>query len=143
MKVFLAGVESRSWILYLTVSGSAKDASIPCGRLAVEKWGGYDKSVTELRPYILESFYYADSDTERLIPYFGDFLLDSGAFTFMQNAGTTVNWDEYAHKYAAFIVKNNVKKYIELDLDYIIGCDGARRLRSILEEETGRKGRDK
>lgn len=139
MQVFLAGVESRSWILHLTVRGSEADASIPCGRLALEKWGGYDKSVTELRPFILESFYYADSDTERLIPYFGDFLLDSGAFTFMQNAGSAVNWDDYAHKYAAFVVKNNVKKYIELDLDYIIGCDGARRLRSILEEETGRK----
>ena len=91
------------------------------------------------KPYILESFFYADESTEKLIPYFGDFLLDSGAFTFMQNTGGTINWDDYADRYIAFINRNNIQKYIELDLDYIIGIDGARKLRERLESKTGRK----
>ena len=45
--------------------------------------GGYDPIIREHKPFILESFFYADDDTERLIPHYGDFLLDSGAFTFM------------------------------------------------------------
>ena len=102
--------------------------------------GVYDETIKKYRPYILESFYYCDEDTERLIPYFGDFMLDSGAFTFMQNVSERdINWDNYANRYADFIIRNNVQKYIELDLDYIIGVDGARRLRSLLEEKTGRK----
>lgn len=91
------------------------------------------------KPYILESFFYADETTEKLLPYFGDFLLDSGAFTFMQQAGSNVDWDDYAFRYADFVKRNNIEKYIELDLDYIIGINGARRLRSILEDRTGRK----
>lgn len=50
-----------------------------------------------------------------------------------------VNWNEYAERYAAFVKRNNVKKYIELDLDYIIGVDEARKLRTYLERETNRQ----
>lgn len=131
MKIYLAGmVECAKKEIYATVLG--------WGRPVAER-GGYDPIIREHRPYILESFYYADADTERLLPYYGDFLLDSGAFTFMQNAGAAVDWYEYAKKYVAFINRNDVKKYIELDLDYIIGVDKARQLRSFLERETGKK----
>lgn len=101
--------------------------------------GVTDEDIKKWKPFILESFYYADENTERLLPYYGDFLLDSGAFTFMEQSGKSVNWDEYASRYIDFINRNNVEKYIELDLDYIIGCEGARKLRSKLESKTGRK----
>lgn len=55
----------------------------PCGGGKAEY---YSNAIKQHKPYILESFYYADETTERLLPYFGDFLLDSGAFTFMQNS---------------------------------------------------------
>lgn len=91
------------------------------------------------RPYILESFYYADEDTERLIPLFGDFLLDSGAFTFMQNSKKAVDWDDYIKRYAAFIVRNDVKKFFELDIDPIVGYKKVLQYRNKLESLTGRK----
>lgn len=118
MKIFLAGV-------------------FPCGmkKNLPELMGGGMGSL----PYILESFYYADEDTERLIPYMKDFMLDSGAFTFMAQAGTKADFNEYAERYADFVIRNNVKKYIELDLDYIIGCEKSRQLRNYLEKKTGRK----
>lgn len=37
------------------------------------------------------TFYYADEITEKLIPYFGEFLLDSGAFTFMMSSKKNLN----------------------------------------------------
>ena len=69
-------------------------------------------NIADHHPYILESFFYADENTEKLIPYFGDFLLDSGAFTFMQQNGGTVDWNEYADRYIDFIVRNNVQIFI-------------------------------
>lgn len=88
--------------------------------------------------YALESFYYADETTEKYLPFFGDFLLDSGAFTFF-SSGKQVDWDEYVEKYARFIVKNNVKHFFELDIDKLVGYPVVKQLRKKLEVLTGRK----
>lgn len=100
--------------------------------------GGYDPIIETHHPYILESFYYTDADTERLLPYFGDFLLDSGAFTFMQNNKSHVDWNEYIKRYAEFIVKNNIEKYFELDIDSVVGYKEVLQYRKRLEKLTGR-----
>lgn len=100
--------------------------------------GDYDPIIRTHRPYILESFYYVDEDTERLLPYFGDFLLDSGAFTFMQGTKGHTNWEEYVDRYAAFIKRNNVKKYFELDIDSVVGYEEVKRLRKLLEAKAER-----
>lgn len=159
MKIFLAG--NTIFPVYIAPillggGGLSPDEDISCGpgRMREERdqcdcsWpgsphggvgGGYDPIIREHKPFILESFFYADSDTERLLPYYGDFMLDSGAFTFMQQAGKDTDWNEYASRYVDFINRNDVKKYIELDLDYIIGCEGARKLRRFLEKKTGKQ----
>lgn len=157
MKIFLAGGESRHWIqdellgdvkknemqLFIAgIQGKRKgfviDATLSRRGVALAEWGGYDKTVTEYRPYILESFFYADEDTERLIPHFGDFLLDSGAFTFMQGKGGSPNWDEYIERYADFINRNKVQKYFELDIDVVVGYDRVKQFRQKLEKLTNR-----
>lgn len=99
--------------------------------------GGFDNTVKKWKPYILESFYYADQDTEKLMPYFGDFLLDSGAFTFMQGKGKKVDWDDYIERYAAFIRKNKVTKYFELDIDSVVGYEKVKEYRDKLERAVG------
>ena len=101
--------------------------------------GLYDNSIVAHKPYILESFYYIDADTERLLPYFGDFLLDSGAFTFMMDSKTAVNWDEYLERYADFINRNRIDKFFELDIDVVVGYDEVVRLRNKLENMTGKQ----
>lgn len=118
MKIYLAGVA-------------------PCGMK--KNGGGYDQSVKSHRPFILESFYYADEDTERLIPYFGDFLLDSGAFTFMQNSKSHCNFDEYLERYADFINRNHVDKFFELDIDSVVGYPKVKQYRKKLEALTGKQ----
>lgn len=112
MKLFLAGL-SGSLGKYLT-SDMVKDV------------------------YALESFYYADDKTRYYIPFFKDFLLDSGAFTFF-SSGKQVDWEDYVKKYAQFIVDNNVKHFFELDIDKLVGYPYVKKLRKDLESYTGRK----
>lgn len=101
--------------------------------------GGFDKAIIEHKPYILESFYYADADTERLLPLFGDFLLDSGAFTFMQSSKSHVVWEEYIERYANFINRNHIEKFFELDIDSVVGYQKVIEYRKRLEKLTGRQ----
>ena len=115
----------------------------------VAPWRGgqdklYDEAYQTLHPYILESFYYADADTERLIPYFGDFMLDSGAFTFMGGFKFIDNskgeaFDEWIERYADFIVRNNVEKFFELDIDSVTGYEKVLEYRRQLERLTQRQ----
>lgn len=99
-----------------------------------------EEPTKEYNPYILESFYYCDKDTERLLPYFGDFLLDSGAFTFMQGSHKeTINWEDYVERYADFINRNHIEKFFELDIDSVIGYENVIRLREKLEKLTDRQ----
>lgn len=142
MKVYLAGgqtggnipKEERNYILSIasTGGGFSKDYEI------AEKFF-CDPVIRKHKPFILESFYYADADTEKLLPYFGDFLLDSGAFTFMQNKGGSPNWDEYLERYADFINRNKVEKFFELDIDSIVGYEKVKEYRRTLERLTGRQ----
>ena len=107
--------------------------------------GGYDPIIKEHKPYILESFYYADADTERLLPLYGDFLLDSGAFTFMggfsftSNEKAKVDFDEYIERYAHFINKNKVEKFFELDVDSVVGYEKVLEYRKRIEKLTNRQ----
>lgn len=85
-------------------------------------WEAYFKESHFANAYILQSFYYADDFTERfIIPNAADFILDSGAFTFMQGNGGTTNLEEYMERYIDFIKRNKIKKYIELDVDVVTG----------------------
>lgn len=99
---------------------------------------GNEQLIKKHKPkYILESYYYLKNWQVDIIDE--DFMLDSGAFSFMADSKKKVDWYEYADKYAEFVLKNNIKKYIELDLDYIIGVDTTRKLRNILEKNTNKQ----
>lgn len=151
MKVFLAGVFpcglKKKITKFLQGGGSFNDLKevenedIPCRERAVDLGHTcYSRGGTpsHFAPYILESFYYADAETERLIPYMGDFLLDSGAFTFCGTGKfNEKQFDEYIEKYADFIVRNKVKKYFELDVDSITGYEKVKEYRTRMERLTG------
>lgn len=91
--------------------------------------------------YVLESFYYMQ---DWMLPYIKNhwhFLLDSGAFTFMNNVkkNNNVNWDEYLERYAKFINDYNIDLFFELDIDSIVGIKEVERLRHKLERLTNKK----
>ena len=75
-----------------------------------------------------------------MIPYFGKFLLDSGAFTMFSDKKKAQGlvWEEYVDKYADFIVRNNVEHFFELDIDKLVGYDKVLQLRNRLEKKAER-----
>lgn len=88
---------------------------------------------------VLESFYYIK---DWMLPYIKDhwhFMLDSGAFTFMQDKSVTVDWVEYVERYAEFINRNNIDLFLELDLDAVIGLERTEELRTRLERLTNKQ----
>lgn len=90
---------------------------------------------------ILETFYYLrnNKDMTRMIPYFNSFLLDSGAFTFMQgNHDGEINWDRYIEEYGEFVKKYDIKLFFELDIDSLVGISEVERLRDKLQDITGK-----
>lgn len=90
--------------------------------------------------YALSSYFYArqHSNYPSLIPYYKDFLLDSGAFTFIRSQDNHPNWDEYLEQYADYIRRQDIKKYFELDIDTVVGYEKVKEFRSRLERLTGR-----
>lgn len=91
-------------------------------------------------PYVLESFAYFKEPQKKQIKNAKMFLLDSGAFTFMNSAkGGKVDFDSYLKKYINFIKENDIEYFFELDIDSITGYDKVKEYRRILEQKTGRR----
>lgn len=91
--------------------------------------------------FMLESFY---SMTEWIVPILKKsefFLVDSGAFNFMnsQKKGVGVDFEAYLTKYINFINKHDIEYFFELDIDTIVGLKEVERMRDRLEKETGKK----
>lgn len=96
-------------------------------------------SVLEQSRYVLESFFYID---EKYMGYYLSrdiFILDSGAFTFLNSAKTSVNWDAYVAKYVDFINRYDVRFFFEMDIDKIVGLPKVEQYRSFIERETGKR----
>ena len=92
-------------------------------------------------PYLLESFYSLKNEKtlKRITKHDKEnFLLDSGAFTFMSGTGKA-DFDEYLTKYIDFINKYDIKYFFELDVDNVVGYEKVKEYRKRLEKETGKK----
>lgn len=88
--------------------------------------------------FVLESFFYV---ADWMIPYIRNhwsFMLDSGAFTFMQNSKKTADWDEYVERYAKFVLENDIELFFELDIDSVVGIKKVEQLRERLHRLTNR-----
>ena len=88
--------------------------------------------------YMLESFFYVLPWQIERIPNMKMFLLDSGAFTFMNGTGKA-DFDEYLTKYIDFINNYDIKYFFELDVDSVVGYEKVKEYRKRLEKETGKK----
>lgn len=112
MKLFLAGTSNRPWLFK-----------------------------ENKPPFVLESFYYIQDWQLNEIKNWEMFLLDSGAFTFMNSLKdkTKIDFNDYLTKYINFINKNNIKYFFELDIDSVVGYDKVLQLRKRLETETRKK----
>ena len=89
--------------------------------------------------YRLESYHNISNQERKRVTEYKDFILDSGAFTYLNGADGNINWDKYVENYAAFINKYSVKNFMELDIDPIVGIKEVERLRNKLEQLTNKK----
>jgi len=87
----------------------------------------------------LVSFYGISKKEKEVVKIYKSFLLDSGAFTFMNNNKSDVNWNKYIEDYASFINEYDIKHFFELDIDPIVGIQEVERLRTKLEHLTNKK----
>ena len=101
----------------------------------------YKKIVMRNTPkFLLESYFYFK---EWQIPFIKNsemFLLDSGAYTFMNSKKhKNLDFDSYLRNYINFINKYDVKYFFELDIDDVVGYEKVLEYRKILQYETGKK----
>ena len=102
------------------------------------------ETFTQYKPkYFLETFFAGETICKRVLADCGDvenFLLDSGAFSYMSGAPCSKEQMEaYCDRYIRFIKENNIKYFFELDVDTIFGIEFVEKLRKKIEQETGRK----
>lgn len=92
--------------------------------------------------YLLETFFSGEKICKEVLKIVGkeNFLLDSGAFSYMNGAKCTKEMLlKYLDRYIAFIKENDVKYFFELDVDVIFGIEFVEEMREKLERETGKK----
>ena len=104
--------------------------------------------------YILESYMDLKSDTKVTQSYIQwclsgeEFLLDSGAFTFMNKKIKETSKTEeeiltdlepYIQGYINFINKYDIKLFFELDIDCMISYDKVKEIRKNIESQTNKK----
>ena len=90
--------------------------------------------------YSLSSYFYVrqHSNYPAIIPYYKDFMLDSGAFTFISAQKSHPDWDGYLEQYAEYVKAHKIQKFFELDIDLIVGYEKVKEYRARLERATGR-----
>lgn len=90
----------------------------------------------------LDSFHYIKNNpflTDSIHKY-PSFILDSGAFTFLNaQSNQDVNFEDYVLEYADFINKHNIDLFFELDVDSVSGYEKVLEFRKLLELKTGKK----
>lgn len=68
------------------------------------------------------------------------FILDSGAFTFMNGSKPELDkLTEYCVEYMNFVKKYHIKRYVEMDIDNVFGTPQAMKYRHYLESNIGYK----
>ena len=139
MDIYMAGGITGNLFPLMKQITHTHNADISHRGASRQEWSVLTHSLTH-RPLVLESFFYCRKNevVPKLLPTLGGFLLDSGAFTFMQGK-ISVNWDEYTEEYAEWIKAYNIEHFFELDIDSIVGLKKVERLRSRLEQLTGRQ----
>ena len=100
--------------------------------------------------FLLGSFYYLRKTkvdyTEKYMKFKDKckgFILDSGAFSLLNSSKNLNeflnNLDNYIQEYINFINKYNIKHFIELDIDSLVGYEKVKEIRERIEKETHKK----
>jgi hypothetical protein len=97
--------------------------------------------------YLLQTFFNVNKRDIENIKKFIDrrgadnFILDSGAFSLFNGGGKMdyTNLKKYIDKYCDFINRYDIKQFIEMDIDSIIGYEEVKKINKYIESRTGKK----
>lgn len=92
--------------------------------------------------YALETFFNGENKCKKALDFVGNenFLLDSGAFSYMNGAKITLEeMQKYVNRYIEFINKYDIKYFFEIDVDNIFGLKQVEKWRKQIEKETNKK----
>lgn len=103
----------------------------------------YPEEIKKINPkYILMSFADGERNCLEVLGYCKkeNFLLDSGAFSYMNGkSATKESLEEYLEKYIEFINKYDIKYFFQLDIERLFGMEYMLMLTERLEKKTGKK----
>ena len=113
MKLFLAGdvpwrelIYSKAIINCPTAEenqeGNSMNIMLAGGESRADKLGEQRK---KYKPYILESFLQTTEKSVKYLPYYGDYMLDSGAFSMLMGNAKKVDLKTYVDSYIAYVQK--------------------------------------
>lgn len=93
-------------------------------------------------PYVLQTFWdlkgQPDKRVREIKQSTKEFLLDSGAFTMIQQGGK-VDFEKYADEYADYVKRNKIEHFFKIDIDPIIGIERTMKLTNKIEKSVGRQ----
>jgi hypothetical protein len=146
MKLFLAGDVPWRELIYSKAiincpaaeenqEGNSMNIMLAGGGSRADELGEQRK---KYKPYILESFLQTTEKSVKYLPYYGDYMLDSGAFSMLMGNAKKVDLKTYVDSYIAYIQKYNVQKFFELDIDPIVGYEEVLKIRKYIAEKVGR-----
>lgn len=101
----------------------------------------FQEAITKNRPlYLLETFFTGEKQCSKVMEIVGrdGFILDSGAFSYMNGAEIDIEqMAVYMKRYINFIKESGIRYYFEMDVDKLFGLKQVEEWRSQLEKETG------
>lgn len=100
-----------------------------------------EKAVGQTPPkYLLETFFNGEKACDRALGLVGveNFLLDSGAFSYMNGAHASLQqMEDYISRYIQYIKMRNIRYFFEIDVDKLFGIQQVEDWRKRIERETG------
>ena len=90
--------------------------------------------------HVLESILYLNNTIKEKIvnKCFRSFMLDSGAFTYMQ--GTSLpDWNTFVDRYVGVINELDIDLFFEMDIDSLVGYPKVKQIRKRIEQGTGKQ----
>lgn len=149
MKLFLAGDVPWRELIYSKAiincpaaeenqEGNSMNIMLAGGESRADEAVYLGEQRKKYKPYILESFLQTTEKSVKYLPYYGDYMLDSGAFSMLMGNAKKVDLKTYVDSYIAYIQKYNVQKFFELDIDPIVGYEEVLKIRKYIAEKVGR-----
>ena len=113
--------------------------------LAGEAYGRDIFPIVDYKFNRLETFWnvFNNQQIEENILRYNNFILDSGAFTFInakkQGKNIKIDFDYFVEAFCDYVNAFSINNFFEMDVDGILGYDKVKQYRRLIEQKTGKQ----